>query len=138
MNKFSAEIAQKHFLVVDDFQSMHVMMAAQLKFFGVTKITFARSGTEAFATIKGLQASGTPIDFVIADMMMKDGSGIDLTKLIRSDVTSKNLPILMISSMSDINKVLEAVQAGVDDYIVKPWQEADLFKKIVTLAGQAK
>jgi two-component system chemotaxis response regulator CheY len=138
MNKFPPEVAQKHFLVVDDFQSMHVMMAAQLKLFGVTKITFAKSGSEAFATIKGLQATSSPIDFVIADMMMKDGTGIDLTKQIRGDLTLNSLPILMISSMSDINKVLEAVQAGVDDYIVKPWQEADLYKKIVTVSGIKK
>ncbi|MFP5491064.1 MAG: response regulator [Bacteriovoracia bacterium] len=138
MSKLPPEIAKMHFLLVDDFQSMRVVMAAQMKAYGVTQITFAKSGSEAYATIKGLQTSAAPINFVMADMMMKEGSGIDLTKLIRGDATTKHLPLLMISSMNDINQVLEAVQAGVDDYIVKPWQEAELFKKIISVASKAK
>lgn len=137
MSLLPSSIAALHFLVVDDFQSMRVVLSAQLKHLGVGRVSFATSGNEAFKVLKDAQLTAHPVQFVITDLMMKNGSGIDLTKLIRADAGLAKLPILMISSMNDMDPVLEAVKAGVSDYIVKPWQEADLIKKITGCVPKA-
>lgn len=137
MSLLPSSIASLHFLVVDDFQSMRVVLSAQLKHLGVSRVSFATSGNEAFKLIKEAQITAHPVQFVITDLMMKNGSGIDLTRLVRADAALAKLPILMISSMNDMDQVLEAVKTGVSDYIVKPWQEADLIKKITSCAPKA-
>jgi DNA-binding response OmpR family regulator len=63
-------------------------------------------------------------------MMMDNGSGLDLTTQMRMSEKFKNMPILMISSMAEATFILKCIQAGIDDYIVKPWESEDLVKKI--------
>jgi two-component system chemotaxis response regulator CheY len=64
-------------------------------------------------------------------MMMKDGSGIDLVNGIRQQLGKKELPVLMITSKSEINTLLNAVKAGISNYIIKPWDEDDFAKKLI-------
>lgn len=133
-----ANIKSKHFLVTDDYESMRVMVSDSLKSLGITKITTATSGNEGYQTILKLMATD-PIQFVVTDLMMENGSGIDLTKQIRADDKTKHLPILMVTSKSEISFVLESIKAGVNNYIVKPWTMEDLHKRIIdTDAKQSK
>jgi two-component system chemotaxis response regulator CheY len=125
-----AALQSKHFLVVDDYESMRVMVSDQLKALGVQKISYASSGNEALAKIKELDSSN-PVQYVLSDMMMKDGSGIDLVNGIRQQLGKKELPVLMITSKSEINTLLNAVKAGISNYIIKPWDEDDFAKKLI-------
>jgi len=125
-----ASLISKHFLVVDEYESMRVMVSDQIKAFGIQKITFASSGNEALKKIVELESS-YPIQYVLSDMMMKDGSGIDLVTGIRKELGKKNLPVLMITSKSEITTLLDAVKAGISNYIIKPWEEEDFAKKLV-------
>lgn len=125
-----AHIASKHFLVCDDYESMRTMISDSLKQLGVTKISLAPSGNEGFKIIKE-KLSSDPIQFVITDLMMEDGNGIDLVKHIRADAGARHLPILMVTSKSEVSYVLESVKAGVNNYIVKPWAQEDLVKRII-------
>jgi two-component system chemotaxis response regulator CheY len=125
-----ASLISKHFLVVDDYESMRVMVSDQLKAFGIQKISFAGSGNEALKKIVELESSN-PVQYVLSDMMMKDGSGIDLVTGIRQQLGKKNLPVLMITSKSEITTLLDAVKAGISNYIIKPWEEEDFAKKLV-------
>ena len=125
-----AALQSKHFLVVDDYESMRVMVSDQLKALGVQKISYASSGNEALAKIKELDSSN-PIQYVLSDMMMKDGSGIDLVSGIRQQLGKKDLPVLMITSKSEITTLLDAVKAGISNYIIKPWDEDDFAKKLI-------
>jgi two-component system, chemotaxis family, chemotaxis protein CheY len=133
-----SQIKQKHFLICDDFESMRVMISDSLKSLGITKITAAKSGNEGYKTILAQQAAGTPIEFVVTDLMMEDGSGIDMTKLIRGNDATKHLPILMVTSKSEVNFVLESIKAGVNSYIVKPWALEDLHKKLIEVENKKK
>ncbi len=133
MSSLPAHIAQKRFLVVDDFESMRVMLTTQLKKLGVAHVATCKSGNEAFKFLSAKHGTPEQIDFVMTDMVMKDGTGIELVGMIRKVDKLKSLPVLMISSMTEVDLMLDAVKAGVSDYIVKPWQEADLAKKITTL-----
>jgi two-component system, chemotaxis family, chemotaxis protein CheY len=132
------KIKEMHFLVCDDYESMRTMIVESLKSLGVQKITTANSGNEGFRIIQTHASSTDPIKFVITDLIMEDGTGIDLTRLIRANSTTQNLPILMVTSKSEVNYVLESVKAGVNSYIVKPWALDDLHKKIVEIDSKKK
>jgi len=131
-----AKIKEKNFLICDDYESMRVMMTDSLRSLGVTKITTATSGNEGFQTILDKIAQKNPIEFVLTDLMMENGSGIDLAKLIRGNPTTKHLPILMVTSKSEVTYVLEAIKAGVNSYVVKPWELEGLQKRIIEVASK--
>jgi two-component system chemotaxis response regulator CheY len=133
-----AHIKSKHFMICDDYDSMLVMMGDSLKNLGVTKVTAAKSGNKGFATILNKITEGNPIEFVVTDLMMDDGSGIDLVKQIRANATTKHLPVLMVTSKSEVSFVLESIKAGVNSYIVKPWTLEDLHKRIVEVDSKQK
>lgn len=125
-----SSLKSKHFLVVDDYESMRAMMSEELRKLGVSKITFASSGNEAVAKISQLDQTD-PVQYVLSDLVMENGNGIELTTQIRQKLNKKNLPILMITSKAEIAYVLEAVKAGVNNYIVKPWEEDEFIKKLI-------
>jgi two-component system chemotaxis response regulator CheY len=133
-----SNLKSKHFLICDDYDSMLVMMGDSLKSLGVTKITSAKSGNSGFKTILAKITEGTPIEFVVTDLMMDDGSGIDLVKQIRANATTKHLPVLMVTSKSEVGFVLESIKAGVNSYIVKPWTLEDLHKRIIEVDAKQK
>ncbi|MGE3611054.1 MAG: response regulator [Bacteriovoracaceae bacterium] len=126
--ELNPSVKAKHFLVVDDYESMRVLISDHLKQLGVTKITVANSGNEAVAKFKQLESSD-PIGFILTDLMMEDGNGIELARQIRQTL-GKKIPVIMITSKSEVSYVLEAIQAGVTSYLIKPWQLTDLAKKI--------
>jgi two-component system chemotaxis response regulator CheY len=126
------------FLVTDDYESMRIMIADHLKQLGVKKIMFAKSGNEAVEVISSNFGKPTQIEFLLTDMVMENGTGLDLVRAVRAHPTIKKLPILMVTSKAEVNLVIEAVKAGVNNYIVKPWQLDDLSKKIVDSVAKAK
>ncbi len=134
-----AKIKEKHFLICDDYESMRVMVTDSLKSLGITKISQAKSGNEGFQFILTQMNSPTPVQFVVTDLLMDDGTGIELARQIRGNAATKHLPILMVTSKSEVSYVLESIKAGVNSYIVKPWAIEDLHKKIMEVdAKQAK
>lgn len=130
MTTLPDNIKNMQFLVTDDYASMRLLVSADLKKLGVTKIIQASSGNEALEIIKKNLGTPNQINFVLTDMMMPNGSGLDLTKGIRAIPELKKLPILMISSIDDVSKMIECVKAGISNYIVKPWDFNDFAKKI--------
>ena len=117
---------------------MRTMIVDHLNELGVEKIITANSGNQALKILKENLGKPTQIQFVMTDMMMDDGSGLDLARGIRADPALKGLPILMVTSKSEVNLVLEAVKAGVNNYVVKPWEIEDLAKKIIDTANKVK
>ena len=138
MTTLPEAIRKKQFLVTDDYESMRVMIAEHLKQLGVEKILFASSGNQALKIIKQNQGKSEQIEFLLTDMIMEDGNGIELVKAVRADVTLKSLPVLMITSKAEVGLVIDAVKAGVNNYIVKPWQLEDLAKKIIDSQAKIK
>lgn len=131
------QVKDLHFLVVDDFESMRMIVISSLKKLGVTKITTASSGNEGFQIIQS-SLKNNPVHFVLSDLMMKNGTGLDLVKLIRANPSTSTLPIVMISSMSEVNYIMDCVLAGANDYLTKPWKIDDLTKKISDIASGKK
>lgn len=133
MKAFSPEISNLQFLIVDDFPSIRVMLSASLKKLGVTKIIQAPGGNEGFKIIQENFAKPNQIQFVITDFNMPTGKGIDLIRQVRDVDGFAKLPIMLLTSQDELEVVLECVQAGANDYMIKPWKDEELAKKITDI-----
>lgn len=112
-------------LVVDDFSTMRRIIRNLLKELNYLNVEEADDGTTALAKLKNDR-----FEFVISDWNMPNMTGIDLLRAIRADVNLKYLPVLMVTAESKQENVIEAVQAGVNNYIVKPFTAVTLKEKI--------
>lgn len=112
-------------LVVDDFSTMRRIVKNLLRQIGFTDIEEAADGAQAFSKLK---TGG--FGFVISDWNMPNLDGIGLLKMIRNDEDLKKIPILMVTVESEKNKVITAIQAGINNYIVKPFTGEVLKEKI--------
>jgi two-component system chemotaxis response regulator CheY len=118
-------------LVVDDFQTMRRIIMNLLKQLGFNNVTEADDGTTAW---ERLQAE--TVDMVISDWNMPKMTGIDLLKKVRSNERTKAMPFIMVTAEGKRENVIIAVQAGVSNYIVKPFNAATLKEKLVKVVGQ--
>ncbi|HEY8963057.1 MAG TPA: response regulator [Alphaproteobacteria bacterium] len=115
-------------LIVEDTQPTALMVRSILETFGVTKIYIARNGEDGFEMF----CRHNP-DIVIADWMMKPVNGIALTHMIRNEPVSPNpfVPVILMTGFSEKSRVMEARDVGVTEFLVKPFQAKDLYKRIV-------
>lgn len=112
-------------LVVDDFSTMRRIIKNLLRDLGFNNTAEADDG----ATALPLLQSGN-FDFLITDWNMPGMQGIDLLKAVRSDDKLTKLPVLMVTAESKRDQIVEAAQAGVNGYIVKPFTAVTLKEKI--------
>lgn len=114
------------FLVVDDSATMRRIVGNSLKNLGYTDFIEAENGKDA---LEKLQAN-EDVNFVITDWNMPVLSGLDLTKALRSNDKYKNLPILMVTTRGVKDDIIEALQAKVNNYVIKPFTPQILKEKI--------
>jgi len=117
-------------LVVDDFATMRRIVKNVLKQIGFTNITEADDGTTALEQLK----SGS-FDLIISDWNMPKMTGLDLLKTVRGMDEYKNIPFLMVTAEAQKQNVVEAVQAGVSNYVVKPFTADQLTEKLEKILG---
>ncbi|MEM9102075.1 MAG: chemotaxis response regulator CheY [Pseudomonadota bacterium] len=112
-------------LVVDDFSTMRRIVKNLLRDLGFTNTQEADDGNTALPMLK----SGG-FDFLVTDWNMPGMQGIDLLKNVRADPELKSLPVLMVTAEAKREQIVEAAQAGVNGYIVKPFTAGTLKEKI--------
>ncbi|MCG7586471.1 histidine kinase [Photobacterium proteolyticum] len=112
-------------LIVDDFSTMRRIVKNLLRDLGFNNTQEADDGLTALPMLK---KGG--FDFVVTDWNMPGMQGIDLLKHIRADDELKHLPVLMITAEAKREQIIEAAQAGVNGYIVKPFTAATLKEKL--------
>ena len=112
------------FLVVDDSVTMRRIIVNSLQRIGYTDTVEAGDGVEALARFDAT------IQFVITDWNMPNMSGIEFARAVRALPHGKHIPILMVTTRSVREDILAAVQAGVNNYILKPFTPAVLKEKI--------
>ena len=112
-------------LIVDDFSTMRRIVRNLLKQLSFNNVDEAEDGDVALEKLK----NGS-YDFVITDWNMPNMTGLELLKAIRSDDTLKDLAVLLITAEAEKENVVLAAQAGVNDYIVKPFTGDVLQQKI--------
>lgn len=117
-------------LVVDDAQTMRRIIVNLLRQLGFTNMTEADDGTTAWERL-----SSEHIDLIISDWNMPKMTGIELLKRVRESETYKNTPFIMVTAEGKRENVIAAVQAGVSNYIVKPFNAATLKEKMTKVIG---
>lgn len=119
-------------LVVDDSATMRRILVNSLQRIGYSECVEAGDGREAIDKFDG------SIQFVITDWNMPNVSGLDLTRALRAHPDGKAVPILMVTTRSVKEDIIAAIQAGVNNYIVKPFTPQVLKEKIdAVLSGTA-
>jgi len=112
-------------LIVDDFSTMRRIIKNLLRDLGFTNTQDADDGSTALPMLK----SGD-FDFLVTDWNMPGMTGIDLLKAVRADPKLQTLPVLMVTAEQKREQIIEAAQAGVNGYIVKPFTAVTLKEKI--------
>ena len=114
------------FLVVDDSPTMRRIVFNTLKRLGYNEIEEAEHGAEALDKLKTIDG----INFVVTDWNMPVMDGLQLVQEIRSMAEYVKMPILMVTTRSVKDDIIEAMKAGVNNYIVKPFTPEVLKSKI--------
>jgi two-component system chemotaxis response regulator CheY len=113
------------FLVVDDFSTMRRIVKNFLNELGYNDVSEADDGNTALPILK----QGN-IDFLVTDWNMPGMPGLDLLKAVRSDPALSKMPVLLVTAEAKREQIVEAAQAGVNGYVVKPFTAATLKEKI--------
>ncbi|MFO8004789.1 chemotaxis response regulator CheY [Thioalkalivibrio sp.] len=112
-------------LIVDDFSTMRRIIKNLLRDLGYNNTAEADDGSTALPQL----LSGS-FDFLITDWNMPNMAGIDLLKAVRADAKLKDMPVLMVTAEAKRDQIVEAAQAGVNGYIIKPFTADTLREKI--------
>jgi len=112
-------------LIVDDFSTMRRIIKNLLRDLGFNNTAEADDGSTALPILQ----SGS-FDFLVTDWNMPGMTGIDLLKAVRADAKLSKLPVLMVTAEQKRDQIIEAAQAGVNGYIVKPFTAITLKEKI--------
>lgn len=114
-------------LVIEDNQPMLEICKTLLLTFGVGEVLTARNGQEGFKTF----CKENP-DIILADWMMEPTDGIQMTRRIRNESISPNhyVPVILMTGFSEKKRVVQARDAGVTEFLVKPFTARDLYKRI--------
>jgi len=118
-------VAELKILAVDDSPTMRRIIINTLKRAGYNDVVEATDGKDAIAKLKV-----EPITFVITDWNMPEMDGLEFVTTLRANDQFKSLPVLMVTTRSVKDDIVEALKAGVNNYIVKPFTPETLKQKI--------
>ena len=118
-------------LVVDDQNSVRAMTRMTLEEIGFRHIHEAENGVKAMET-----ASLQPLDLIISDYNMPEMDGLGLLRAVRGHPVVRKVPFILLTGRGDKELVVKAAQAGVNNYLVKPFTAAILREKIEQVMGK--
>ena len=117
-------------LVVDDFATMRRILKNIFRQIGIENIIEADDGTTALEALKK-----NKIDLIVSDWNMPKMTGLELLKTVRASDEHKHIPFLMVTAEAQKQNVLDAVQAGVSNYVVKPFTAEQISDKLDKIFG---
>ena len=120
-----------HILVVEDEQAIRQMIV-----FNLSRAGFEVSEAGDSATARSLIADTQP-DLVLVDWMLPDSSGLELTRRLRREESSRELPIIMLTAKAEERDKVAGLEGGADDYITKPFSPRELLARINALLRRA-
>ena len=118
-------------MVVDDFSTMRRIVRKILKDLQFQEIIEAENGAEAFELLKT-----NKVDLIVSDWNMPTMTGLELLKRVRADDRFKGLPFLLVTAEAQKENIIEAIQAKVSNYVVKPFSPAVLAEKLAKIIPQ--
>ncbi|MBD3670275.1 MAG: response regulator [Gammaproteobacteria bacterium] len=113
------------FLIVDDMKYMRTTIKSMLRSLGFEKIEQASDGMEALRILRSHR-----IDIIISDWQMERMDGLELLEHIRNDRALASKPFMMITGESELRFVEKAIDSGVTEFVIKPFDPTTLSKKI--------
>jgi two-component system chemotaxis response regulator CheY len=116
---------QFNILVVDDHSLTRTMVKAILRGIGFENVLQAENGAAAVDIVMS-----EPVDLVICDWNMPEANGLDVLRTLRADARFKKLPFLMLTAEAYRENVTAALEAGVTDYVIKPFTSDVLIDKL--------
>ena len=119
-----------HILIVDDYKTMLRIVRNLLNQLGFQNVDEATDGSSALQKLRERN-----FGLVISDWNMEPMTGLQLLKEVRSDIKLKSMPFIMVTAESKTENVVAAKEAGVNNYIVKPFNAATLKQKIASVIG---
>lgn len=122
---------QKNILIVDDEEPIREMIAVALEMAGYNSLQ-ASNAKDAHAMILDEQ----PV-LVLLDWMMPGTSGIELARRLRKDPTTKDVPVIMLTAKAEEDNKIQGLEAGVDDYITKPFSPRELVARLKAVLRRA-
>jgi len=118
----------KKILIVDDDESILLLVSKYLTKSGYTIVT-ERNGKDALSTLR----DNEDIALIITDIVMPFMDGVELCRTIRGEPKFERMPILMLTSMSDISNKYMGFDSGADDYLTKPFEPLELLLRVQSL-----
>jgi two-component system chemotaxis response regulator CheY len=116
-------------LVVDDSQTMRLILKGYLKKLGF-EVTEAANGCEALDVLKGMATA----DLVLVDWNMPEMDGVSFVRAVRAQPAYATLPLLMVTTNTELSQVSTALEAGANEYIMKPFTR-DMIREKLELLG---
>ncbi|GHV14362.1 chemotaxis protein CheY [Fibrobacterales bacterium] len=113
-------------LLVDDSSTMRRIQKNTLSSLGYTEVIEAEDGADALEKLR----QNPDVQLVLMDWNMPNMTGIDSLKAIKSNPATKAIPVMMVTSEAEKAKIVEAIQNGASNYLVKPFEAAALKEKI--------
>jgi two-component system chemotaxis response regulator CheY len=117
-------------LIVDDYKTMLRIVRGLLNQIGLNNIDEATDGTMAWDMVQKKQYG-----LIVSDWNMEPMSGFEFLKLVRANPATRPLPFIMVTAESKTENIIAAKQAGVSNYIVKPFNAVTLKQKIEAVFG---
>jgi two-component system chemotaxis response regulator CheY len=122
----------KRVLVVDDSKAVCLNLRSFLKDLGFPNVDMAEDGLVA---LEKLRADARGYILIISDWRMERMNGYELLKAVREDITTKHIPFIMITAQNAPENVVLAKNAGVNNYIIKPFTIATLKQRMEAVLG---
>ncbi len=125
-------------LIVDDFVMIRSLLKTSLSNLGFKNVEEAKDGVEAYNKIANAFVNLTPFGIVFLDWNMPNMTGLEVIQKCRAQTELKDLHIIMISAEQEEKKMKQALDAGANDFIVKPFSPQILVKKIEAILAAKK
>jgi two-component system chemotaxis response regulator CheY len=122
-------------IVVDDSRAMRMLMGRLLKDIGF-EVDEAGDGCQALVRLRERLAGGHPggpVELALVDWNMPEMSGIELVEAVRADAAFAALRIVMVTTETELSQVSRAIEAGADEYLMKPFTRDDVVGKLELL-----
>jgi len=114
----------KSMLIVEDHPDARRIMTHHLQQLGCTHVEAVENGIKAQEILRN-----QPVDLILSDWKMPEMSGLELLKAVRGDESTKHIKVVLITADDDKDRILEAILAGADGYLVKPVMQEQLQQK---------
>ncbi|WP_141734878.1 response regulator [Oligoflexus tunisiensis] len=117
-------------LIVDDMNMFRAMVRQALNTLDFKKLTEASDGTGAWTALTQAKDRREPFQMIISDWNMPKMKGIELLKKVRAEPWGQGVPFIMLTAEAERQNIVEAVESGVDNYIIKPFTVDQMKQKL--------